>query len=86
MIVTTPNGEYNVRFAALPGGQFRNADHRFEWTRPEFGRWAAGICAAYGYTVRFAAVGPEDPRIGSPTQLAVFTRDSPAVSAGRSDD
>lgn len=81
VIVTTPNAEYNVRFEALPGaelrhGDLRNSDHRFEWTRSEFAEWAAGICRAYGYTVRFSAVGPDDSEVGSPTQLAVFTRDS----------
>ncbi len=32
VIVTTPNAEYNVRWASLPAGQFRHSDHRFEWT------------------------------------------------------
>jgi 3' terminal RNA ribose 2'-O-methyltransferase Hen1 len=76
VIVTTPNAEYNARFAALPGGEFRHSDHRFEWTRAEFAAWADRICRGYGYTVRFSPVGPEDPAVGSPTQLAVFTRNA----------
>ena len=40
VVVTTPNAEYNVRFADLPAGRFRHRDHRFEWTRAEFGAWA----------------------------------------------
>ena len=41
VIVTTPNAEYNVRFATLPAGAMRHRDHRFEWTRvavPRLGR------------------------------------------------
>jgi 3' terminal RNA ribose 2'-O-methyltransferase Hen1 len=43
VVVTTPNAEYNVRFETLPAGQFRHKDHRFEWTRPQFQRWANGV-------------------------------------------
>lgn len=72
VVVTTPNAEYNVRFDALPAGQFRHADHRFEWTRAEFSRWAAEVADRYGYTVRFEPIGPQDPDLGPPTQAAVF--------------
>jgi 3' terminal RNA ribose 2'-O-methyltransferase Hen1 len=68
VIVTTPNAEYNVRFEGLTG--FRHPDHRFEWTRSEFREWASSVP---GYSVRFAPVGPDDPEVGPPTQLAVFT-------------
>jgi 3' terminal RNA ribose 2'-O-methyltransferase Hen1 len=74
VIITTPNAEYNVKFATLPRGQFRHKDHRFEWTRDEFQRWSLGICQRFGYTARFLAVGEEDPQLGAPTQLGVFTR------------
>ena len=30
--------------------------------------------AAYGYGVRFLPVGADDPEVGPPTQMAVFTR------------
>src|SRR5476651_1432102 len=40
IVMTTPNREYNAKFATLPAGQFRHADHRFEWTRAEFEAWA----------------------------------------------
>jgi 3' terminal RNA ribose 2'-O-methyltransferase Hen1 len=72
--VTTPNAEYNVRWPSLPAGQFRHADHRFEWTRPEFQAWAEGLAARTGYGVRFAPVGDDDTAVGPPTQMAVFTR------------
>jgi 3' terminal RNA ribose 2'-O-methyltransferase Hen1 len=73
VIVTTPNSEYNVRWAGLDGG-FRHPDHRFEWTREEFACWAEGVAGRHGYTVRRAPVGPEDPEVGPPTQMAVFSR------------
>ncbi len=74
VVVTTPNVEYNVRWASLPAGRFRHRDHRFEWTRAQFQGWAGGIAERFGYTVRFAPVGPVDPEVGSPTQMAILTR------------
>ncbi len=74
VVVTTPNREYNARFATLPAGAFRHKDHRFEWTRDEFQGWATALAARYGYAVRVAPVGPEDPDLGAPSQLAVFTQ------------
>ena len=72
VVVTTPNSEHNVRFPSLPAGDFRHPDHRFEWTRSEFQDWALGVCRAYGYEVEFRPVGPDDPEVGPPTQLALF--------------
>jgi 3' terminal RNA ribose 2'-O-methyltransferase Hen1 len=74
VVVTTPNAEYNVRWETLPAGQFRHPDHRFEWTRREFAAWAQGVAERHGYGVRHLPVGPEDPEVGSPTQMAVFSR------------
>jgi 3' terminal RNA ribose 2'-O-methyltransferase Hen1 len=72
--LTTPNREYNVRFDGLPAGSFRHRDHRFEWTRREFEDWAGEVAGRFGYGVRFLPVGPEDPEVGAPTQMAVFER------------
>lgn len=74
VIVTTPNAEYNVRFESLPAGRFRHSDHRFEWNRARFSEWAHNTAEAHGYDVRLLPVGDVDPEVGSPTQLAVFTR------------
>ena len=74
VVVTTPNAEHNVRFAGLGPGATRHPDHRFEWTRPQFRDWAAGVAGRQGYQVRFLPVGPDDPEVGPPTQLAVFAR------------
>jgi 3' terminal RNA ribose 2'-O-methyltransferase Hen1 len=78
VVVTTPNSEHNVRFETLPAGAFRHPDHRFEWTRAEFREWADAVCRDYGYEVSFRAVGPDDPEVGPPTQLALFRRDQAA--------
>jgi hypothetical protein len=73
VVVTTPNVEYNVHFESLPAGKFRHRDHRFEWSRSEFARWAERVASTHGYGVRFLSVGQDDPRTGAPTQLAAFT-------------
>jgi 3' terminal RNA ribose 2'-O-methyltransferase Hen1 len=74
VVVTTPNAEHNVRFESLPAGELRHRDHRFEWTRAEFANWAGRVAGAHGYQVRLAPIGPDDPEVGPPTQMAVFTR------------
>ncbi|GIH90704.1 3' terminal RNA ribose 2'-O-methyltransferase Hen1 [Planobispora siamensis] len=72
VVVTTPNAEYNVRYEFLTG--MRHPDHRFEWTRAEFAAWAAKVGEEYRYDVAFRPVGDDDPELGPPTQMAVFTR------------
>jgi len=72
VVVTTPNREYNAKFEGLPAGHFRHRDHRFEWTRAEFEAWSGRIAADHSYRVRFLPIGPEDPELGAPTQMAVF--------------
>jgi SAM-dependent methyltransferase len=80
VVLTTPNAEYNVRWESLPAGQHRHRDHRFEWTRAQFRAWSERTAATSGYTVRFLPVGPDDPEVGPPTQMAVF--DLPEGSGG----
>jgi hypothetical protein len=86
VIVTTPNSEYNVRYEflhehAAPGDPAprRHPDHRFEWTRSEFAAWVDGVCAGYGYRVAIRPVGENDPEVGAPTQMAIFS--APGESA-----
>jgi 3' terminal RNA ribose 2'-O-methyltransferase Hen1 len=74
IVITTPNVEYNARFDTLPAGQLRHRDHRFEWTRAEFGTWSEAAASAYGYRVELSGIGDEDPDVGSPTQMAVFSQ------------
>lgn len=73
IVITTPNREYNVKFENLAAGAFRHKDHRFEWTRSEFQAWAKKVADRYNYSVKFLPIGQEDSRLGSPTQMGVFT-------------
>ncbi|MFJ8942247.1 3' terminal RNA ribose 2'-O-methyltransferase Hen1 [Streptomyces sp. NPDC102395] len=73
VLVTTPNVEYNVRWESLPAGHVRHGDHRFEWTREEFRAWARSVAERHGYEAEFVPVGSDDPEVGPPTQMAVFT-------------
>lgn len=73
VIVTTPNIEYNIRFA-LAEGKLRHHDHRFEWTRQEFLDWANSITKRFAYRVEFNNIGEADPELGAPTQMGIFTK------------
>jgi 3' terminal RNA ribose 2'-O-methyltransferase Hen1 len=80
VVLTTPNKEYNSMWETLPAGQFRHADHRFEWSRAEFQAWAKRVAQQHGYSVRFLPIGPEDAIVGSPTQMGVFVADGSGSS------
>ncbi|MCJ1680457.1 3' terminal RNA ribose 2'-O-methyltransferase Hen1 [Streptomyces sp. APSN-46.1] len=86
VLVTTPNVEYNVRWESLPAGHVRHGDHRFEWTREEFRTWAAAVAERHGYAVAFVPVGDDDPEVGPPTQMAVFTQAVLTQSAATDND
>ncbi|NLA42498.1 MAG: 3' terminal RNA ribose 2'-O-methyltransferase Hen1 [Smithella sp.] len=73
VIITTPNKEYNVVWETLEADKLRHGDHRFEWTREEFQNWCETITQKYDYQVRFMSIGPEQERVGCPTQMGVFT-------------
>ncbi|PFG43544.1 3' terminal RNA ribose 2'-O-methyltransferase Hen1 [Isoptericola jiangsuensis] len=72
VLVTTPNAEYNANYEGLTG--MRHPDHRFEWDRATFQRWAERAAAEHGYEVTFRGIGDVDPARGTPTQMAVFRR------------
>ena len=80
VILTTPNREYNVKWGieGTEGDEppLRHGDHRFEWDRSEFKDWASGIGEDYGYHVEFLPIGPEDAKVGAPTQMGVFSLQS----------
>jgi 3' terminal RNA ribose 2'-O-methyltransferase Hen1 len=76
VVLTTPNREYNVQWPSLPAGKFRHADHRFEWTRSEFQKWAERVAQEFGYNVAFRPLGPEVENIGAPSQMAIFNREA----------
>ena len=77
VVVTTPNRDYNARFERLPAGAFRHPDHRFEWTRAEFGSWCERVAGAHGYTVGIEPIGDVDEALGGPSQMATFARVDP---------
>jgi 3' terminal RNA ribose 2'-O-methyltransferase Hen1 len=73
VVVTTPNREYNKNWNLGTSNQeFRHPDHRFEWSRDEFRRWADGMAERFRYRVTLVPVGPEAPETGAPTQMAIF--------------
>lgn len=71
VLITTPNADAND-YLGVPRGRRRHWDHRFEWGRERFQRWAAGVGARTGYRVEFEAIGWEHPTWGAPTQMAAF--------------
>lgn len=81
VVLTTPNAEYNVHFAALEGGKLRHKDHRFEWSRAELAAWATRVAETYRYRVRFLSIGNDEPLTGAPTQMAIFEMGTSAASS-----
>ncbi|XP_043515367.1 myb-like protein A [Frieseomelitta varia] len=75
-VITTPNADFNVLFSNV--FRFRHYDHKFEWTRQQFQKWATNITLKYpSYTVTFEGIGkgPEgSEHLGCCTQMAVFHR------------
>ncbi|KAL9546958.1 hypothetical protein MBANPS3_006415 [Mucor bainieri] len=88
MIVTTPNGEYNVNFPDLkyntPESIFRHDDHKFEWTRKEFESWCEAGAKKYNYSTEYHGIGLLHQKYdqlehGHCTQACVFVRSKDAV-------
>lgn len=79
LVVTTPNADFNA-LLGVPPHRRRHPDHRFEWGRGRFARWAEGVATRQGYRVALQDLGGSVPGHGGPTQLAVFQRgpDRPA--------
>ena len=82
VVLTTPNAEYNVKWPTLPAGQFRHSDHRFEWTRAEFQAWANAVARGSATLSGSCRSATEDPSVGAPTQMAVFTADDTSTIPG----
>ncbi|XP_025193447.1 small RNA 2'-O-methyltransferase isoform X1 [Melanaphis sacchari] len=76
-IFTTPNVEFNILFPNFTT-QFRNDDHKFEWTRKQFKEWAKKITNRYSeYAVQFDGIGAGPSgteNIGCCSQIAIFYR------------
>lgn len=71
VVVTTPNAEFN-RLLGVPSYRLRHADHRFEWDRPGFRRWARGVAERVGYDVACRDIAGCHPDLGGASQMAVF--------------
>ncbi|MBV1722901.1 MAG: methyltransferase domain-containing protein [Hoeflea sp.] len=71
VVVTTPNAEFND-LLGVPRHRFRHPDHRFEWDRARFQRWAGGVAKRQGYAVSCSDIAGRHPRLGGASQMAVF--------------
>lgn len=71
VVVTTPNAEFNA-LLGVPSHRFRHPDHRFEWDRARFRRWARGVAERHGYRVSCSDIAGHHPRLGGASQMAVF--------------
>jgi hypothetical protein len=50
VVITTPNADFNP-LLGVPTDRFRHPDHRFEWGRAKFRRWADGVAERNRYHV-----------------------------------
>lgn len=71
VIITTPNGEYNVKYE-MEEGSMRHDDHRFEWTREQFKDWCESVKEQFGYEYTIQMIGDLDEQVGAPSQMVVF--------------
>jgi 3' terminal RNA ribose 2'-O-methyltransferase Hen1 len=74
VLLSTPNAEANALMPGVARGAMRHADHRFEWDRATFRRWASRVADEHGYAVSFEDIGEAHHEHGPPTQAAVFER------------
>lgn len=90
LIVSTPNYEYNIILQKstlqiqeedpedknqTQSCKFRNHDHKFEWTREQFNKWASDLAQRHNYSVEFSGVGGvAGVEPGFASQIAVFRR------------
>ena len=75
VVMTTPNADFNA-LLGVPDHRRRHPDHRFEWGRERFRRWADGVARRNGYAVDHHDLGGSHPMLGGPSQMAVFRRRS----------
>lgn len=71
VVITTPNREYNT-LHGLRTSEYRHPDHRFEWDRDRFARWATGVARRNRYAVALEGIGPGNAWFGSSSQMATF--------------
>lgn len=71
VVITTPNAEFNP-LLGVPAHRFRHPDHRFEWDRTKFRRWADGVANRNNYRVLCRDIAGRHPSFGGASQMAVF--------------
>lgn len=71
VIITTPNAEFN-HILGVPPHRFRHPDHRFEWDRMKFRKWAQGVAGRHNYQVICSDIAGHHPVYGGASQMAVF--------------
>jgi 3' terminal RNA ribose 2'-O-methyltransferase Hen1 len=71
VVITTPNADFNP-LLGVPTDRFRHPDHRFEWGRAKFRRWADGVAERNRYHVVCSDLAGCHPVHGGATQMAVF--------------
>jgi len=71
IVITTPNAEFNP-LLGVPPHRFRHPDHRFEWDRAKFCRWAEGVATRHSYDVACSDIAGRHPSRGGASQMAVF--------------
>ncbi|VVB12259.1 unnamed protein product [Arabis nemorensis] len=75
---SAPNHPEDKSKSHMP--KFRNHDHKFEWTREQFNKWASKLAKLHNYSVEFTGVGgyrqygKADP--GFASQIALCRRQS----------
>lgn len=72
VIVTTPNRDYNPVYGLGPD-ELRHPDHRFEWGRLKFRRWAQGVAGRRNYDAVMLDIGEPHWELGPPTQMVLFS-------------
>ncbi len=71
VVITTPNAEFNP-LLGVPDWRFRHPDHRFEWDRARFRKWADGAARRNGYRATCSDIAGYHPDYGGASQMAVF--------------
>ncbi len=84
VIITTPNAEFN-QILGVPQHRFRHPDHRFEWDRMKFRKWAQGVAARHGYQATCSDIAGHHPIYGGASQMAVFVSEKRPGDSSRAD-
>ncbi|CAK1548182.1 unnamed protein product [Leptosia nina] len=76
VVLTTPNGDFNVLFKSMEKNGLRRLDHFFEWSREQYHDWCTNIVLRYPqYSVSCKGIGPGPPdtaHLGCCSQMAIF--------------